>query len=152
MKLTTENKNLQPPVTVSTVSHLLWPTLQFIAVLLLLGLKETLKDIEMCFGTSVLLLCLYWAKQNCNISRPLSGLPLILSLVVLAPKIVCFYTSPCLKSGGERWPPPSAPPGSKASPLTPARQAALPWDTPGGQLAAIGVSIGMISFTNNQIG
>lgn len=37
-------------------------------------------------------------EANCNISRPLSGLPLILSLVVLASKIVCFYTSPRLKS------------------------------------------------------
>lgn len=59
---------------------------------------------------------------------------------------------PCLKLEGELWPPPSAPPSFKTSPLTPKRQAALPRDTPGGQLAAIGFLIRMISFTNNQIG
>lgn len=66
----------------------------------------------------------------------------ILLLVVLAPKEVCFYTFPCLKLEGERWAPPSAPPGSKTSPpLTPKRQAALPWHSAGSCLAAIGVLI-----------
>lgn len=124
-------------------SHLLWSTLQF--RLYYWEVKETLKVINKVFwGTALVgssLLCLSPAlgEVNGNISRPLSGLPLILSLAVLAPKIVCFYTSLWLKSVSVRWPPPSAPPGSEASPLTPTRQTALPWDTPGGQLAAIGV-------------
>lgn len=41
-------------------------------------------------------------RVNCNISRPLSGLPLILSLVVLAPKTVCFYTCRRLKPTSAR--------------------------------------------------
>lgn len=99
----------------------------------LLRVKEAVEVAVKHFFGSALLCCLSAAlgKVNCNISRPLSGLPLILSLVVLAPKIVCFYTSLCLKPASARWPPPSAPPASKASPLTPTRQPTLPWDTPG---------------------
>lgn len=45
-------------------------------------------------------------RTSCIISRSLSGLPLILSLVVFASEIVCFYTFPCLNSASMRWPPP----------------------------------------------
>ncbi|MEQ2249131.1 hypothetical protein ILYODFUR_026184 [Ilyodon furcidens] len=48
-------------------------------------------------------------------------------------------------------PPPSVAPLSRSLSSYPTRQSALGRDTPGDQLAAVGVLIKMISFTNNQI-
>lgn len=65
------------------------------------------------------------------VSRPLSGLPLIPSLVISDPKIVCFYTSLCVWSCRmcASWPPHTNPHLLLRPPqpllLPPARQAAL---------------------------
>lgn len=64
--------------------------------------KETIRGLYKCFGPASAA-CI---PQPCIISRPLSGLPLILSLVVFASEIVSFYTFPCLNSASMRWPPP----------------------------------------------
>lgn len=74
-------------------------------------------------------------RANRNTSRPLSGLPLIPSVAVSAPKILCFYTSPGVGSCRVRasWAPPQQPPlllpPSAASPLTPGASACINAET-----------------------
>lgn len=140
----------------STALHFYWLLKRIILNFrLILALKEQWNNLNFCLYSFARA---YLSKLSCNIARPLCGLLLILSLVVLAPKTLCFYTSPCLYLASMCWPDPPRPPSPSAphplKPLffPPTRQTTLGGERPGGLLAAVRDSIKIISFKNNQIG